>query len=273
MSVPAEGIVMSTQHKIKPEFLSFGAEVRRLRKATGLNQEQLAGMVNVTRSYITQIESGRTRCRRDFALRLDRALKSGVTIVEAWDELLESIKSDKYPKFFVSFPKAEQSAIMLRAYEDRVVYGLFQTEAYASVLLLDGDAVSNRMRRQAVLSRDPAPAVSVVMDETVLYREVGGKAVMREQLSRLVELSEKDKINIQIAPISYVRNIWATFVIATLPDQGQVVYTTKAYGGETSTDPTHLAFVNEAVVTLQAEALNARDSRMLIEKVIEERWT
>jgi hypothetical protein len=230
-------------------------------------------MVNVTRSYITQIESGRTRCRRDFALRLDRALKSGTTIVDAWDELLESIKSDKYPKFFVNFPKAEQSAIMLRAYEDRVVYGLFQTEAYASVLLNDGDAVGNRMRRQAVLSRVPAPAVAVVMDETVLYREVGGKAVMRDQLTRLVELSEEEKISIQIVPIRYVRNILATFVIATLPDQNQVVYTNKAYGGETSTAPANVAFVNEAMVTLQAHALNVRDSRALIEKVIGERWT
>jgi transcriptional regulator with XRE-family HTH domain len=273
MSVPAEGIVMSTQHKIKSEFLSFGAEVRRLRKATGLNQEQLAGMVNVTRSYITQIESGRTRCRRDFALRLDRALKSGVTIVEAWDELLESIKSDKYPKYFINFPKAEQSAIMLRAYEDRVVYGLFQTEAYAGVLLNDNDAVGNRMRRQAVLSRIPAPTVTVVMDETVLYREVGGKAVMREQLEHLMGLSEKEKINIQIVPIKYVRNIWATFVIATLPDQSQIVSTAKAYGGETSTDPANLGFVNEAMVTLQAEALNAGDSRALIRKVRDERWT
>ncbi|WP_425548955.1 helix-turn-helix transcriptional regulator [Actinomadura meridiana] len=71
------------QGKIKPEFLSFGAEVRRLRKAAGLNQQQLADPINVTRSYITQIETGRTRCRRDLALRLDRALKSGTTLVES----------------------------------------------------------------------------------------------------------------------------------------------------------------------------------------------
>lgn len=173
---------MSMQRRVTPELLSFGAEVRRLRKAAGLNQQKLADLVNVTRSYITQVEAGRTRCRRDFALRLDRALKSGTTLVEAWDELLESIKSDKYPEFFANFPKAEQSAIMIRAYEERVVHGLFQTEAYARVLLTDEDAIKNRMRRQEILGRDPAPSVTVVMDETVLYREVGGKEVMRERL-------------------------------------------------------------------------------------------
>ncbi|TDD28975.1 XRE family transcriptional regulator, partial [Actinomadura sp. KC06] len=199
------------QRRTTTELLSFGAEVRRLRKAAGLNQQKLADLVNVTRSYVTQVESGRTRCRRDFALRLDRALKSGTTLVEAWDELLESIKSDKYPEFFANFPKAEQSAIMLRAYEERVIHGLFQIEPYARVLLNDDDAVKNRMRRQEVLTRDPAPSVTVVMDETVLLREVGGKEVMRAQLEYLIELSYRAKINIQIAPISNIRNVWATF--------------------------------------------------------------
>lgn len=264
---------MATYGRVKPEFLSFGAEVRRLRKAAGLSQQVLADMINVTRSYIAQVESGRTRCRRENALRIDRALKSGTTVVEAWDELLESIKSDKYPEFFANFPKAEQLAIMLRAYEERVIHGLFQTEAYARALLNDDDAVKNRMRRQEILDREPAPAITVVMDETVLYREVGGKEVMREQLEHLIQLSQREKINIQIAPIKYIRTVWATFVIATLPDQRQVVYTAKAYGGETSTSPAEVAIVNETMATLQAEALNAAETRALIRKVIEERWT
>jgi len=263
---------MTTYSRVKPEFLSFGAEVRRLRKAAGLSQQALADMVNVTRSYIAQVESGRTRCRRENALRFDRALKSGTTLVEAWDELLESIKSDKYPEFFANFPKAEQSAIMLRAYEERVIHGLFQTEAYARALLNDDDAVKNRMRRQEILDHEPAPAITVVMDETVLYREVGGKEVMREQLEQLIQLSQGEKVNIQIAPIKYIRTVWATFVIATLPDQRQVVYTAKAYGGETSTSPAEVAIVNETMATLQAEALNAAETRALIRKVIEERW-
>ncbi len=259
--------------KIKPEFQSFGAEVRRLRKAAGLNQQRLADLVHVTRSYITQIEAGRTRCRRETALRLDRALKSGTTLAEAWDELLESIKSDKYPEFFANFPKAEQSAIMLRAFEERIVYGLFQKEAYARALLGDEDAVKNRIRRQEILSQNPGPVISVVMDETVLYREVGGKEVMREQLEHLLELSDRDRITLQMAPIRYIRNVWAPFAIATLPDHRQVVYTDNAYGGETTTSPRHVALVNETFVVLQGEALNVRDTRALIRKVIDERWT
>ncbi|TDC74680.1 helix-turn-helix transcriptional regulator [Actinomadura sp. 7K507] len=264
---------MTMYNRVRPEFLSFGAEVRRLRKAAGLNQQTLADLVNVTRSYIAQVESGRTRCRREFALRLDRALKSGTTLVDTWDELLESIKTDKYPEFFANFPKAEQTAIMLRAFEERIVYGLFQKDAYARALLGDEDAVKSRMRRQEILSQNPGPVISVVMDETVLYREVGGKEVMGEQLEYLLELSHRDKITLQIAPIRYIRNVWAPFTIATLPDHRQVVYTDNAYGGETTTSPRHVALVNETFVVLQGEALNVRDTRALVRKVIDERWT
>jgi transcriptional regulator with XRE-family HTH domain len=264
---------MPTPNRVKPEFLSFGAEVKRLRVAAGLTQQQLADLLNVTRSYITQIESGRTRCRADFAARLDRGLKSGSALVDAWDELLDSIKSDKYPEFFANFPKAEQLAIMLRAFEERIVYGLFQKESYARALLGDGKALENRMRRQEILYRDHPPLVSVVMDETVLYREVGGKATMKEQLEHLIELSHRERVSLQIAPICYIRNVWTPFVIATLSDHCQVVYTDNAYGGETTTDPNHIALVSETFVMLQAEALNVRDTRALIRKAIDERWT
>ncbi|MFI0479529.1 helix-turn-helix domain-containing protein [Actinomadura sp. 9N215] len=264
---------MSIQGKIKPEFLSFGAEVRHLRKTAGLNQQQLADRVSVTRSYITQVESGRTRCRRDFALRLDRALKSGTTLVEAWDELLESIKSDKYPKHFASYPKAEQSAIMVRAYEERLVPGLLQKEAYARFLLRDEDAVKNRMRRQEILHRNPPPIISIIMDETVLYREVGGPETMKEQLDYLYEISSQGRVQLQIAPIRYIRNVWGPFNIATRPDHKQVAYAIKAWGGETTTDPDEIAMANETFVILQSEALNVRETRSLIRKVTDERWT
>jgi transcriptional regulator with XRE-family HTH domain len=264
---------MSSQNKIKPEFLSFGAEVKRLRAAAGLRQQDLASLVNVTRSYITQVESGRTRCRRDFALRLDRALKSGTAIVEAWDDLLESIKTDRYPTFFANFTKAEQSAIVFRAYDERLVHGLLQTEAYARVLLKNEEKVRSRMRRQGILDRDPAPLVSIILDETVLYREVGGPDVMREQLEHLIELSLNEKVQLQIAPVQYIRDVRGSFAIATRPDHRQVAYSVTCWGGDTTTDEEEMATANKTFLVIQSEALNVKDSRSLIRKIAEERWS
>ncbi|GAA2136884.1 helix-turn-helix transcriptional regulator [Actinomadura napierensis] len=251
--------------KIDPELLGFGAEVARHREAAGLNQTQLAPLVNVTRGYIGHVESGRTRCRRDFAVRLDNALDSGTQIADAWDELLENLKRAKYSKYFIDFPKAEGKALMLRAYEERLVYGLFQIESYASYLLNDDEAVRSRIRRQEILDHTPPPIVSVVMDEGVLYREVSGSEVMRAQLEHLLRLSHRDRINIQIAPTeTYIRGVRGSFAIATQPDHRLVAYATKAFGGETSTDTDEIEMVSEVFVALQAEALNVRDTRTLI---------
>ncbi|MCP2339768.1 helix-turn-helix domain-containing protein [Actinomadura rupiterrae] len=259
--------------KNAPELLAFGDEVKRLRLSAGLTQREVAALTNVARTYITQVELGNTRCRRDFAQRLDHALHSGTTVVEAWDDLLQAIKAARYPSVFGNYPHAEATASALRSFEQRIVYGLFQTEAYARVLLKKEEDVLARMRRQNVRSRTPAPSIYSVMDESVLYRQVGSVEIMREQLEFLYELSQAENICLQILPPIYIRNLWASFAIATQADQKQVVYTSKAYGGETSRDPEDLAIVCETFSRVQAQSLNVPDSRTKIREALEEKWT
>ncbi|GAA1791291.1 helix-turn-helix transcriptional regulator [Actinomadura chokoriensis] len=270
MAMSASG---GARPKIDPELVGFGTVVKRCRVAAGLKQGQLADLVHVARSYISHVECGRTQCRRDFAERLDNVLNAGGEIVQAWDDLLEKVKQVRYPTHFVAFPKAEASADQLRVYENYLVYGLFQTEAYARVLLVEDEAVATRMKRQELLSRRPRPMISVVMEESVLYRQVGSEEVMREQLEHLIELSLQEGIFLQIARTRYYRGVRASFTIATQPDRSEIAYVVKATGGETTRDPSELAKISEVMQTLNAQALNTEDSRALIRKVIEDRWT
>ncbi|WP_242903366.1 helix-turn-helix domain-containing protein [Actinomadura terrae] len=259
--------------KIDPELLGFGSEVKRFREASGLSQGELAQAVNVARSYVSHVECGRTKCRRDFAVRLDQALNAGGAIVEAWDDLLEKIKQIRYPTHFLAFPKVEALADQLRVYESHLVYGLFQTEAYARVLLVDDEAVAARIRRQSLLTRIPRPMISVVLEESILYRQVGSKEVMREQFDFLVELSRREGIFLQIAKTAHYRGTRASFHIATQPDRSEIAYVVKATGGETTRDPAELSRMSAVMHTLNAQALNTEDSRTLINKVVRERWT
>ncbi|QFG23647.1 helix-turn-helix transcriptional regulator [Actinomadura sp. WMMB 499] len=263
----------SDRPKIDPELLGFGSEIKRFREAANLNQEELAKRVNVARSYISHVECGRTRCRRDFAARLDEVLDADNAIVEAWDVLLEKIKVVRYPTHFVSFPKAEATADQLRVYESHLVYGLFQTEAYARVLLVDDDAVATRMRRQELLNRHPRPMISVVMEESILYREVGSKEIMREQLKSLIEVSRREEIYLQVARTAYYRGVRSSFHVATQADRNEVAYIVKANGGETTRDPYELGKLGKVMNTLNTRALNTADTRTFIGRVIEDRWT
>jgi transcriptional regulator with XRE-family HTH domain len=256
--------------KPTPKLSAFGAEVRRMREEAGITRTELAGRVAVTRSYISQVESGRTKCRRDFAERLDRALDAGTALADTWDEF---VRSSTYPKYFADFPRAESSAVMLRAFETRLVYGLFQTEEYAGVILENEEAVQERLRRQIILTKQKPPAVFVVLDESVLYREVGSAQIMREQLEHLLTLSERDHITLQIAPMAYHRKARAPFTIATQPDRSELVFLENAVGGETSGEPGDLADVTDTFSRLQANALSPSASADLIRKVVSERWT
>lgn len=268
MSLPG-----SARPKIDPELVGFGTVVKRCREAAGLMQGQLADLVNVARSYISHVECGRTKCRRDFAERVDSTLNAGGEIVEAWDDLLEKIKQVRYPTHFVAFPKAEASADQLRVYETHLVYGLFQSEAYARVLLVDDDAIATRMRRQDLLSRDPRPLISVVLEESILYRQVGSKEIMREQFEFLIELSRQEGMFLQVAKTAHYRGARASFTIATQADRSEIAYVVKATGGEITRDPSELARMSAVMHTLNAQALNTEDSRSFIRKVIEERWS
>ena len=62
--------------------------------------------------------------------------------------------------------------------------------------------VSVRMARQAVLTREPPPTLWAILDEGVVRRAVGGGAVMRRQLRRLVEAAEMSMITVQVLPFA-----------------------------------------------------------------------
>jgi hypothetical protein len=57
-----------------------------------------------------------------------------------------------------------------------------------------------RRIRQQVLVRDEPPHLAAVIDEAVLHRTVGGPAVMRAQLERVIEASALPHVTLQVIP-------------------------------------------------------------------------
>src|SRR5437764_1432942 len=87
---------------------------------------------------------------------------------------------------------------------------LGDAEAYARAVTLLGHKtapaeeidrrVSLRIKRQDILASPEPPQVWSVMDESVLRRPVGGRAVMRAQLDRLTEMARLPQVTIQVIP-------------------------------------------------------------------------
>jgi Domain of unknown function (DUF5753) len=105
---------------------------------------------------------------------------------------------------------AERDAASIWIWEPQIFPGLFQVPAYSRALMLawarlftlpPGETdrrIAARQLRQGVLSRLPPLELSVVIDESVLYRRIGGPAVMAEQLARMVTASDLPGVDVRI---------------------------------------------------------------------------
>jgi hypothetical protein len=112
------------------------------------------------------------------------------------------------PHLYQKFIGLESSSTSVQVLESLRVPGLAQTPAYAEAMWqiwgYDEHQLANRRavleRRQQILQRPAPPALRMVIDEAVLWREVGGHDVMREQVQRLSDLVQRPGIELRVIP-------------------------------------------------------------------------
>jgi transcriptional regulator with XRE-family HTH domain len=197
----------------------LGEQLARMRDAAGVSQAQTADRLGCSVSKVQKIEAGDVGIvRAELLLMLD---VYGVSDAEVRDSLLELQRLGKQrgwwsgfgqlPAPFTTFLGLESAATRIQVFEPTVVYGLLQTEDYARAIAetcelgLTEEQVERQVklrmeRQQRVLEEDP-PELWVILDEAVLYREVGGKAVMAAQLKRLVAMARQ--MTLQVVPFAH----------------------------------------------------------------------
>lgn len=200
----------------------LAAELRRLRDQAGLTIDDVAERLEWSTAKISRIENARTSVlprdvrfllttygmRRDdpgFELLLGLSRESRQK--GWWQQYGEAI-----PDWFQVFVGLEAEAASIWGYDAEFVPGILQTADYARAVhraqLINATEtdidrlVRVRMERQELLTSDDAPEVWLVLNEAVIRRVVGGQAVMREQLKRLVEASRLPNVTLQIVPFS-----------------------------------------------------------------------
>jgi transcriptional regulator with XRE-family HTH domain len=128
----------------------------------------------------------------------------------------------------------EIEATTISTYGAIVVPGLLQTPEYAGAInaaALRGadaaqDVLTARMARQAVLARQPPPRLNVVIDEAVLCRPVGAHDVLKRQMLRLIEASDRPKTSIRVLPFAVGAHpaIAGQFTLLDLDDETTPTY-------------------------------------------------
>ncbi|MEU4503979.1 helix-turn-helix transcriptional regulator [Streptomyces sp. NPDC024089] len=200
--------------------LRFGSELRKLRERAGLTATQAGQLLGVKQNQISNMEAGRIGVSPERVRALARHYGCVDTdIVTAlgnmtsdrtrgwWEEYREIL-----PAPLLDLAEIEHHARRLRTAVTVHIPGLFQTAEYAREVFRQDvpelsppdieHRISFRIKRQAVLFRDPPTPQQAVIHEAALRMQFGGPTVTRNQLQHLLDMGEREHTTLLVIPFS-----------------------------------------------------------------------
>jgi transcriptional regulator with XRE-family HTH domain len=225
----------------------LGSQLRRLREAKGITREDAGYTIRASESKISRMELGRVSFKeRDVTDLLslygvdDETERTAlVTLVrEANQAGWWHSFSDAMPNWFQTYVGLEEAAALIRTYQVQFIPGLLQTEDYARAIMLLNRPhmeqselerrINLRMRRQKLVADGDGPRLWAVVDEAALRRPVGGPAVMKAQIQRLIDAADMPNVVVQVMPFRFGGHAAESvaFTILRFPEQDlpDVVY-------------------------------------------------
>ncbi|MEW1719509.1 helix-turn-helix transcriptional regulator [Streptomyces sp. NPDC093109] len=231
----------------------LAATLREMRESAELTQEGAAerlrqGQGRWSHAKLSRIENRQHRLKPREVEQLLHVY--GVTDASTRDVLVQmaadSRQREWWLRFGGGFPvemrpllSLESGLVELRDFQNQLIHGLLQTSDYARAVasginpglftpeeLEKGAAV--RMVRQHLLRKESPPRLHFILDQTVLERPIGHSSVMRDQLRKLLDLTQSPGITIQILPrdAGASPGLEGPFSILTLPEPiPDIVYT------------------------------------------------
>jgi hypothetical protein len=266
--------------------LILGTQLRRLRETAEITRAEAAYSIRGSESKLSRMESGRVGFKeRDVA---DLLTLYGVQEDQERRKVLDLVQqsnvqgwwhaySDLMPKWFEDFVGLEESASQIKSYELQFVPGLLQTEDYALAIASRGRPenanrdterkVHLRMQRQRILLGRNAPKLWVVIDESVLYRRLGGAKVLRTQIEHLLDLTTLPNIRLQVVPYQtsgYGAEGPFTLLRFGEAELSDIVYVEHLAGALYLEKPEEIEIYSRALDRLAVEAETPAASRRLL---------
>jgi transcriptional regulator with XRE-family HTH domain len=275
---------MAAGRKDRDALAWFADELRAHRSTHSWTQADVAAKTSYSESLIAQVETCRKAPTPELAKALDRVFATPGFTEDApgmpgtpgtFGRLVARLRNLPFPASFRSFAPHEAEAA-LYTFEHSLIPGLLQTEAYARAILethpdVTEDVVSERLAgrlsRQAILERDdPAPpVVCALIDQSALNREIGGPAVMREQLVHLAAMSRRPNITVQLIPETGAHlGLLGAFTVADLGGSPSIVNIEDITEGRVAEDTATVSMVALRFHSLRGDALSKGASRDLI---------
>ncbi|MEV4285451.1 helix-turn-helix transcriptional regulator [Nonomuraea bangladeshensis] len=261
---------------LKTPRTEFGVSLREYRISAGLRQKDLAAVLGWSVSKISMVERGERPADETFARDADAALQADGSLLALWRDTAH--QTARWPVWLAQLVEIEQQAAMLRTWQPLIVPGMLQTPEYARAIFRGKPGttpeaveqnVADRMQRQDVLQRENGPTLWAVIDEGVLTRPIGAKAVMAEQMAHLLALDDHPRVNVRILP----RDSWLTtglqgaFILLSGPRMPDMAYLESVTLSQITADADRVLETKARYEMLHGDALSRRASLQLIEEI------
>lgn len=259
----------------------LGAKLRALRDGRGLTLEEASAQSDgrITVAKLSRLETAQSAAKAvDVEALLDqyeiadaelRAALLALTREGArrgWWQSYRGVLSPVYEDLI----SLEAEAEALYTWQHSLIPGLLQTAEYAREIIeatamseaLDAkiDAlVEVRLARQAILTRENPLVLSAIIAESALSTQCVGEGVMRDQLARLLLLSKRPNINIQVLPSNSPPHVGQLGAFSVLGFEGHrdldVVHTESLTATSYVEDQEQVSVYRDAISRLRSAAL------------------
>ncbi len=259
----------------------YGSELRRHRSDAELSLDGLAGKIPYSRSQLHRVERAEILPPQGLSGALDREFKTEDDYFQKLHELVRQ-SQEIHPEQYRRSMEMEARARLIAVYSGEIVPGLLQTGAYARALFRTTlpdtseeeieELVAARLSRQERLRSASPPKLSVILNEAVVRRPVGGPAVMRAQLAALVELVDTPTAIVQLLPFDHGEHglMGGTLKLMTLDDGAVVAWEESILMGSLLEDSESVGARQRQYDLLRSHALPPKQTATFIHSLVKE---
>ncbi|GIG59102.1 transcriptional regulator [Longispora fulva] len=198
--------------------LMLGKQLRELREAAGFTLDAVAEHINKSGGTVSRYENAHVPINWpdvDALLSLygvhDAAHRAGLIQLakDAWKRGWWDEYGDVLPGQFLDLVWLESRATRIQIFTLGYVPGLVQSRGYMQALFDEDPSfdaeqrergIQLRAKRQELLDQLHHPEISVILDESILLRPIGGPATMADQLRHLLVLGDRPGVSIRVLP-------------------------------------------------------------------------
>ncbi|MFJ7043089.1 helix-turn-helix domain-containing protein [Streptomyces sp. NPDC101112] len=274
-----EGTVVDREPDPSDSLRTWGAVTQALREHAGYSRAEFADLVRFSKHTVESVEQGRRMPDVTYVERADELLGNTGALRKASQYVTRGRGDVGLAAWFRQWARLERVAVSLCTYECRVVPGLLQSRDYAravfegTVPVTPDDQLDSfmgrRMERQRMLSERPTTPFSFIVEEHVFRRRFGDGTRMRGLFDHVLELSAPRNVTLQIVPLEAGLHACLDGPVQLLetPKGQRLAYAEGQQNGRLICDAKEVSLLHQRYDTLRSQALNAKDSRALLERL------